>query len=181
MPPTPVLVKRTVWLIEPVETAASTVDYRNALPWGCLEMVSSRSLCCIIAQGCESTFWSLDPSLPEYVPSVPHHPLQSSLLWHPCGYHSSYFLIHKPSRSAHWLMQGRMGGMEKKCLCGQNTFRFLIFKSLQVDELMGGKVSPEGLKKGYRLEAFFFSHRKHKAELIVMCFILVSLLAVGTH
>lgn len=37
--------------------------------------------------------------------------------------------------------------MEKKCLCGQNTFRFLMFKTLQVDELMGGKVSPEGLKK----------------------------------
>lgn len=38
---TPVLVRRTVWLTEPVETAANTVDYRNALLWGCLEMVSS--------------------------------------------------------------------------------------------------------------------------------------------
>ena len=34
----------------------------------------------------------------------------SGILWHPCGYHSSYFLIHKPSRSAHWQMQGRIGG-----------------------------------------------------------------------
>lgn len=181
MPPTPVLVKRTVWLIEPVETAASTVDYRNALPWGCLEMVSSRSLCCIIAQGCESTFWSLDPSLPEYVPSVPHHPLQSSLLWHPCGYHSSYFLIHKPSSQLTGWCRAGWGAWRRNVYVVRTPSDFWCLSHCRWMDWWEVRCHLRVWKRIPSRSIFFFSHRKHKAELIVMCFILVSLLAVGTH